>query len=158
MRRKSRGDPPASLIALLAIIAVVVLCVASGDLLRESAIEGSGSVEVISAVWSYNGSPVERVEEGALVCAVVKLSSSTGYSGYIEIRVKRDMALLPDMTVALVRQYYSVKPGAGVEASIKFRASCSPMSRGYHVEVMWHGGKYTMPSNYPPRLKVLCGD
>ncbi|RLE95688.1 MAG: hypothetical protein DRJ96_08100 [Thermoprotei archaeon] len=153
------GSVLALLIILLVLASVLAaIYVASEELLERFLMEGSGSLEVAEAFWEFNDSIVEEVREGTLVHAVIRLSSSTGYDGYVEVKVRRDLMFLPDMTVALVRQYYVVRPGAKVEIRVAFRAQCSLLSRGYHVDVTWRGGKYTMPRGYPPRLKVLCGD
>jgi len=160
-RESERGGGGSALIlvALLLVLisALATLYILSEELLSRFMIEGDGSLEVTKAYWEYNGSIVKAVEEGALVHAVVKLSSSVGYEGYVEVRVRRDLTLLPDLTVAVVKQYYVVKPGVEVEFRVTFKARCTPLSRGYHVDVVWRGGKYTMPESYPPRLKIMCG-
>ncbi|RLF04162.1 MAG: hypothetical protein DRK00_07320 [Thermoprotei archaeon] len=159
-RRSELGGGGSALILVALLLALVlalaILYILSEELLSRFVIEGGGSLEVIKAFWEYNGSIVEAVKEGALVHAVIKLSSSTGYEGYVEVRVRRDLMLLPDLTVAVVKQCYVVKPGVEVEIRVAFRARCTLLSRGYHVDVVWRGGKYTMPESYPPRLKVIC--
>ena len=122
-----------------------------GQLMSEGA---SGSITVAEAYWKVDGRETSQARSGAIVRAVVKLKSGSGYRGYVEVKVKRDLRLLPDTTVASLKQYYTLSPGEEVEIELAFKATTSIVARGYFIEVSWPGGKYVMEPRYPPRLAV----
>ena len=159
----SRGKPAIMgaatiLILVTGLIMTLYLLFAMGYNITLTFEKAKGSLTIVEAGWESNGVSVKSVSDGDLVYAVVKLSSKNGYEGYVEIRVRRDIKLLPDTTVAAVKQYYIIKPGGRVEVKIAFRASCFMLSRGYHLDVLWPGGRYVMEPRYPPRLRVRCRD
>ncbi|RLE92855.1 MAG: hypothetical protein DRN04_09035 [Thermoprotei archaeon] len=142
--------------SLLALLLIIVLLLVGAYIIYKIffAIKGEGSLLVSRVYWLIGKKSVDEVNSDTVVTAVVVLYSPTGYSGWIEVKVKKDIILFPDETVAAVKQYYAIGKGAEVEVRLTFRAEYSLLTRGYHIEVVWSGGKYTMESNYPPRLKV----
>ena len=142
--------------SLLALLLIIVLLLIGAYIVYKVffAIKGEGSLLVSKIYWLTGKKSVEEVNSGTVVTAVVILYSPTGYSGWIEVKVRKDIILFPDETVAVVKQYYTIGKGAEVEVRLTFRAEYSLLTRGYHIEVVWSGGKYTMKPNYPPRLKV----
>jgi len=142
--------------SLLALLLIIVLLLVGAYIIYKIffAIKGEGSLLVSRVYWLIGKKSVDEVNLDTVVTAVVVLYSPTGYSGWIEVKVKKDIILFPDETVAAVKQYYAIGKGAEVEVRLTFRAEYSLLTRGYHIEVVWSGGKYTMESNYPPRLKV----
>jgi len=143
-------------ISLLALLIIIILIVIGAYVVYKSVftLRGKGSLLVSKICWLVGEKSVEEVDSGTVVTAVVVLYSPTGYSGYIEVKVRKDVTLFPDETVAVVKQYYTISKEAEVEVKVTFKAEYSLLTRGYHIEVVWSTGKYTMEPNYPPRLKV----
>ena len=117
--------------------------------------EGSGSIVVKECYWLVNSTRVVEARHGDVVTAVVVLSTPTNFNGFIEVRVKRDLKLLPDEAVAILKQYYIIGYGEEVIVKLRFKTEYSIIARGYFIEVKWRNGKYSMVASYPPRLRIL---
>jgi len=119
----------------------------------------SGIIQVIEAYWSQNGQKVSTVYKGDVVDAVVKLYCiNAPVQGKLTIYVKKDMVALPDQVFASKTFAVNLMPGETKAYSVSFAPdqSSSSILRGYHIEVWLNNKKiYTMPSSYPPRLKVI---
>ena len=152
-RRKGFGPLTFALVAALAILVAFALYAPVKDQLTNMRV--SGSITVAEAYWEVDSRKALQARGGTVVHAVVKLKSVSGYSGYIEVKVKRDLRLLPDTSVAFLKQYYTLEPGEEVEIKLAFKAASSIVARGYFIEVSWPGGKYVMEPRYPPRLTVI---
>jgi len=142
--------------SLLALILIIILIIAGMYTIYKVffAMKGEGSLLVSKVYWLVGEKSVKETRSGTLVTAVVVLYSPTGYEGEIEVKVKKDIVLFPDETVAVVKRYFSVGKGCEIEVKLTFKAEYSLIVRGYFIEVKWKGGKYTMEPSYPPRLNV----
>ena len=119
----------------------------------------SGMIQVIDAYWSRNGRKVSTVYKGDVVNAVVKLYCvNAPVQGQLTIYVKKDRVALPDTVFASKTFVINLMAGETKTYSLSFAPDqpSSSILRGYHIEVWFNNKKiYTMPSSYPPRLKVI---
>jgi hypothetical protein len=111
-----------------------------------------GSLRIVDAWWS-----VMEAKQGSMVTAYVTVEAIGGYfEGSITVRIRKDMAFLPDEDHKVESFRLSLLEGEAQTVTVNFRAAerSSIIFRGYFIEVDFPGGKWTMDDSYPPRLKV----
>ena len=117
-----------------------------------------GFLEITDVYWVVNDYRTYEAREGdyVKVCVVIRAVGGNVRAS-LTIKIKEDNRGIPDKTFA--EQTFDVNLISGQEKvlSLGFIASktSSIVFRGYFIEVYVNGEKYyTMPSDYPPRLKV----
>lgn len=115
-------------------------------------------LRVIDAYWTVGGQRVSSCKVGDVVTAHIILhAEGSSVEGPLTIRVRKDLAFMPDKDLQVENQYISIGEGQNREITVTFRPDepSSSSLRGYFVElegiVSW-----TMPENYPPRLQVYA--
>ncbi|MEM1989243.1 MAG: LEA type 2 family protein [Candidatus Bathyarchaeia archaeon] len=120
----------------------------------------SGMPSLQSAWWTVNGQAVTKVRQGQTVTAHVKITAVGGRAqGTITLRIRKDLALLPDEDYKVQSFSIDLPEGQSIELTVTFVAleKSSLTFRGYFMQVdftSW-GTSWTMESSYPPRLEVL---
>jgi hypothetical protein len=125
-------------------------------------LSSQGLPEVEDAYWIIGSTKVTTAMVSDRVEAHVTIRAIDGpLEGYVTVKVRKDIALLPD-TDYLVKTYQiSVRNGEETDVSLTFypdEASVGSL-RGYFIEVdftTWDK-EWTMDSSYPPRLKASKG-
>jgi hypothetical protein len=111
-----------------------------------------GFLRIVDAGWS-----VMEAKQGDMVTAYVTVEAVGGYfEGSVTVRIRKDMAFLPDEDHKVESFQLSLLEGKTQTVTVKFIAAekSSMIFRGYFIEVEFPGGKWTMDDSYPPRLKV----
>lgn len=79
--------------------------------------------------------------------------------GTLTIRIRKDLALLPDEDYKVESFNIDISEGQAMELTVTFLAAekSSLSFRGYFIQVDFNswGTSWTMESSYPPRLKVV---
>ena len=114
----------------------------------------SSNIIIRRLSWKSDRGEISTAKPGEIVRAEIVISSSSIYSGYITVKVRKDLKFLPDKDVAYLKQYYIMGRNKKITLTLTFRAEKSIFTRGYFIEIEWDGGKYTMERSYPPRLSV----
>lgn len=118
----------------------------------------TGRLEVSAIYWVYNGEYVYEVPQGSNVMVKVVLTAVGGdVEGLITVRVKKDLALMPDQVYTEHSEYISLNNGESTTIEFWFTAKDKSglTFRGYFIEIVLPDGTtWTMESDYPPRLKV----
>lgn len=117
-----------------------------------------GRLEVSAVYWIHNGEYVYMVPQGSNVTVRVVLTAVGGdVEGPVVIRVKRDLAMMPDEVYLEESEYVSLREGESIVLEFWFIAEdrSGLVFRGYFIEIILpDGSKWTMESDYPPRLEV----
>lgn len=117
---------------------------------------GKGELQVIDVYWVVGGSRSYSCMVGDKVEVHVVVKAAGGsVSGYVDVRVRKDLALAPDKDYAAKTFSLNLKGDSIRELVVVFtpdEASGGSL-RGYFVELEGLIS-YTMPSDYPPRLTV----
>jgi len=124
---------------------------------RLSVVEGA--LSLIDAYWTVGGSKVTRCNVGDEVTAHIVLKASEApVEGTITVKIRKDLALMPDVDVKALKFEIFLRKDEVKEFTITF-TPIEPSSirlRGYFIEV--EGDlSWTMPNTYPPRLIVGAG-
>lgn len=118
----------------------------------------SGYLVIERAYWLVNGYPAFNTDYGDIVEAIVEIRAEAGtVSGVVTIIVKKDKRGLPDEKLLTESFYVNLASGQKTTLSIEFIVTDKPsfFLRGYFIEIYLDGERlYTMPSEYPPRLKL----
>lgn len=116
-----------------------------------------GILSIQNVWWSSQGSSVTSVTQGAVVSVNVRLLAVDGnVNGTLTIKIRKDMALLPDSDHTTKSYNITLSKDQETTVTLPFIASeySSSSFRGYFVEIT---GKatWTMSDSYPPRLNVI---
>ena len=117
-----------------------------------------GTLDIIDAYWTVDGSVVTSVEVGERVEAHVVVRAIDGnFRGYVKIQIRKDFALLPDVEYTYSTYDLYLPLGQSKEFTLIFAPDeASSLSlRGYFIEVEFDGESWTMESDYLPRLKAI---
>jgi len=119
-----------------------------------------GSPQVSDAYWTIGGVRVTQAKVGDTVYARVVIKAIGGaVEGELTIRVRKDRVAVGDIDHTSRSFHISLAEGQSVELSLSFTADqkSSLTFRGFFIQVdltSW-STSWTMPSSYPPRLKVV---
>jgi len=118
-----------------------------------------GSPQIVDAYWIVGGVRVTQAKVGQTVQAHILVKAAGGpIEGDLTIRVKKDMVLL-DTVFIYGSTHVSLKEGESVGLFLSFTADQKSdlLFRGFfiHVDFTSWENSWTMPSSYPPRLKVV---
>lgn len=120
--------------------------------------EKVGRVNILDVYWLVNGIKTYNARVGQQIAAVVEIEVTGREMTFtISILIKKDIAYLPDKVYTQGSITLTLKPGEKKEVRMYFTPDevSSTTMRGYFIEVWIDSEKvYTMPSSYPPRLKV----
>jgi len=122
-------------------------------------IRSQGSPQVIDYYWIVGGQKVTSCALGSRVEGHVIIKAVNGpLEGYLSMKIRKDIALLPDQDFVVDAISISVRSGETTDVyAIFYPSEASGLSlRGYFIEVdftSWET-KWTMNDSYPPRLKV----
>jgi len=117
-----------------------------------------GELHLINVYWLVNGIKSYTAHVGDNVEGCVLITAEEGkVDASIGIQIKKDLTLRPDKT--LTEKYFTITLNPGEERTLCISFIPQERSgtwfRGYFIEVHVNGNKfYTMPSHYPPRLKI----
>ena len=118
-----------------------------------------GFLEVTDVYWLVNNYRTYEAQVGDYVKACVIIRAVGGnVRASVTIKIRGDYRGLPDKTFTEQTFYVSLNSGQEKVLTLVFTASkaTGTIFRGYYIEVYVNGEKYyAMPSDYPPRLKVL---
>ena len=114
----------------------------------------SNTLLIQDVFWTSGSSRVTSVQSGTLVTANVVLATPDGFSGTVNVEVRRDLTARPDAAVISREFRISLNRGSQQTVSIDFTAESGFLARGYFVRVTWEGGNFEMSNSYPPRLSV----
>jgi len=111
------------------------------------------------AWWTVDNQVVTEAKQGQTVKAHVLVKAIDGnLKGILTIRIRKDLALLPDEDYEVESFSINVPKGQTVELTVTFLASekSSFSFRGYFIQVDFNSWEtsWTMESSYPPRLKI----
>lgn len=126
--------------------------------LSVSKVVTQGFLEVIDTYWLKGGQQVTSIIVGESVEAHATCIAYSGpVSGVLIIKVKKDISYAPD--TEFIGRTFQVNLESGVSSDFYFSWIPDEPSagslRGYFLEIWFNGEKIeTMPSTYPPRLKV----
>lgn len=118
-----------------------------------------GAPSLLNVWWTVNDQVVTVAQKGQTVKANIRIRAQGGsVKGIITIRIRKDIALLPDEDHKVQSLTLSLSKDQVADAVVTFAASekSGLTFRGYFVQIdfdSW-GTKWTMDSSYPPRLKV----
>ena len=115
-----------------------------------------GTLVVDEVYWTVNEDRTTSCEVGDLVEAHIRISAeNAALDDEITVKIRRDLALLPDTNVASESYRIVLDRNQETEIVVEFSPSeASGLSlRGYFVEVEGDVG-WTMNDDYPPRLSV----
>jgi hypothetical protein len=110
-----------------------------------------GFLHITNAWWS-----VTEAKQGDMVTAYVTVEAVGGYfEGSVTVRIRKDMAFLPDEDHKVESFQLSLLEEA-TTLTVTFIATerSSMIFRGYFIQVDFPGGTWVMDDSYPPRLKV----
>ncbi|MEZ0345308.1 MAG: hypothetical protein ABWK01_01995 [Infirmifilum sp.] len=116
----------------------------------------TGFLSIQDAYWTVNNRMVTSCKLGDTVVAHVVVKAEGGpVSGTLTIKIKEDLAALPDSVYVVSTPYVSLREGEtrDIEVSFIARRTSGVIFRGYFIEVEGLAS-WTMPSSYPPRLRV----
>jgi len=121
---------------------------------------GEGTPSLQNAWWTVDNQVVTEAKQGQTVKAHILIKAVGGrVKGTVTIRIRKDLALLPDEDYKVESFYIDLSEGQSVELAVAFLAAeKSGLSfRGYFMQVDFNswGTSWTMESSYPPRLKVI---
>jgi len=121
--------------------------------------EQLGTPVVVNTWWTTSSGIVNSVSQGEHVTGHILFEASGGdINSELLIRVRKDLALLPDQDLELFSGTLSLIENQQKELTFSFDASDSPGTsfRGYFLQVDYTsiGETWTMDNFYPPRLIV----
>ena len=122
------------------------------------AVKPMGRLEVVDIYWVVEGSKTFECELGDTVEARIIVRAVEGaVSGSVYVKVRKDMALAPDVDFVVKGFTIELKEGMSDELSVRFTPDepTSDKVRGYFIELEGLIS-YTMDSSYPPRLRVYA--
>jgi len=121
---------------------------------RLSVVEGT--LSLVNAYWTVGGRPVTTCEVGDDVAAhIIVKANNAAVDGTIKVKIRKDLSLLPDRDVKIETFVVSLDKDESKEYTIKFTPDevSGGSLCGYFIEI--EGDlSWTMPSTYPPRLRV----
>jgi hypothetical protein len=125
---------------------------------RLSVIEGT--IEVEEVYWTLDGVRTSSCDVDDIVQAHIKLGAlNAALDDDIVIKVRKDLALLPDTNVLTQNHHIFLERNQDTEIVISFSPTeaSSALLRGYFIEIEGDT-QWTMPDEYPPRLTVSGGE
>jgi len=117
------------------------------------------TLELIDAYWTVGGARVTQARQGQTVQARVLVRATGGsVDGNAVMKVRKDRVASPDSDHATGNIRIQLGKDQAVELILSFVADekSSLTFRGFFIEVdfpSW-GNRWTMPGEYPPRLRV----
>jgi len=128
--------------------------------LRVNEASQAKGIPVIQSIWwTVNDQVVTEAKQGQTVKAHVQIKAAGGaVRGTVTIRIRKDLALLPDEDYVVQSFQLNLSKDQIIELTVTFSAEqkSGAAFKGYFIQVdfdSW-GTKWTMTSSYPPRLKV----
>jgi len=125
---------------------------------RLKLIRAPESISVVGVKWYVNGHEVTEVHKGDHVTAVMTIKANTPIYNYkITYCVRADYKFLVDKNVKCEHTTLNIKQGETTTLSASFKAEHHWLLRGYFIQAyttLRYGFDWTMPSHYPPRLKL----
>ena len=122
--------------------------------------ETTGGIPSLQDVWwTVNDEVVTEAKQGQTVKAHIKIKAEGGnVEGTVTIRIRKDIALLPDEDYKVQSFHISLSKDQVIELTVTFTASekSGLTFRGYFIQIDFNswGTTWTMRNSYPPRLKV----
>jgi len=119
-----------------------------------------GTPQVVDAFWTIGSARVIQASVGQVVYAHVVITAVGGsVEGDITIKVKKDRVATED-TDFIVRSFHiALQEGQSMDYAISFipdqKSSVTFRGLFIHVDLLSWRTNWTMPSSYPPRLKVV---
>jgi len=119
-----------------------------------------GSVQVVEAYWVVDGVRVTQAKVGQTVYARVVVSAVGGATeGEVTIKIRKDWVASPDTDFTYGTTRVSLREGESMVLAISFKPDqkSSLTFRGFfiHVDLTVWRTSWTMPTGYPPRLRVV---
>ena len=119
-----------------------------------------GTPQLIDTYWTISGTRVTEAKVGQTVYAHVAIKAVGGtVEGTVTMKVKKDRVAASDVDFAVKSFHMSIPEGQSLEIIVSFvpDQKSSLTFRGFfiHVDLSTWGASWTMPADYPPRLKVL---
>jgi len=119
-----------------------------------------GYLQVVEAYWVVDGVRVTQAKVGQNVYARVVVSAVEGATeGEVTIKIRKDWVASPDTDFTYGNTRVSLREGESVVLAISFKPDqkSSLTFRGFfiHVDLAVWRTSWTMPTGYPPRLKVV---
>jgi hypothetical protein len=137
---------------------IVILILACGLVILGWNNLQSSPLSVFSVHWETEDSEATLVPQGETATLVLLLRAQENVIGHLEINIKKDVQYYKDEVVYTTSIPLNVDAGQNQSFEINFTPQEASEGRleGYFAELVLDGESiYTMPSSYPPRLKVL---
>ncbi len=116
--------------------------------------QSSNTLLIQDVFWTANSGKVSSVRSGTLVTANVVLATPDGFSGTVNVEVRRDLTARPDTTVITRDFTVNLNRGSQQTITLDFTAESGLFARGYFVKITWGSNTVEMQDSYPPRLSV----
>jgi len=128
--------------------------------LIQQATQRGGTAQVVDAWWTVGGARVTQAGVGQTVRAHFSVRAVGGsVDGELTVRVKKDWVAAGDTDYMIGSTRISLQEGQVMELWIQFvpDQKSSLTFRGFfiHVDLSTWGTSWTMPTGYPPRLRVV---
>lgn len=136
---------------------IVILVLACGLVILGMNSLQTSPLSVFSVSWEASGSEVTAVPMGETATLNLLMLARENVIGHLEINIKKDVQYSRDDTVYSTSVPLSIDEGQNVSFELNFTPQevSEGRMKGYFAEVVLDGRTvYSMPSSYPPRLRV----
>lgn len=137
---------------------IIVLVLACGLVILGMNTLQSPPLSVFSIRWESAGSEVTAAPLGETTTLNLILLARKDVIGHLEINIRKDIEYYHDENVYTTSIPLSMSAGQNISFELNFtpQEASEGGVRGYFAEIVLDGNSvYTMPSSYPPRLRVL---